>query len=566
MSPDEPVGRMSRRSMIKRSALGAAALAPTASLLEQLVTAPNRPAFAAPAFSDIQFDIGRFMPPGTFAGKNTYNDGGGTVTAAFGPVFTTFTPLKLTRNPTKADQATLANALAEIEANFDASPSGLLIVSLSYGVPYFNRLPAALVGAKVPRLASDPTRFVLENAVAGPTDVVNGKVLGANNPIPKERFNINVVLEENDMLLQLRSDSLSNLNNALLWLAGSNNLHGQSIRSPQFNGLFAPQTTRIQFMQPGLPRRVADAAAAANPNFYEFNTRINPNSSMVMGFVDQQVDSSAPNANTVTFVGDPANHNTQGFTTAKVGDYFDNGSTCHFSHVIDDLYQFYQTAAQDPTGGGGEPFTERVQYMFRSNQTGSGFQGLPVAPNADEFTNGGGPAFVNNVFQGTDAARLGAIDANGAATLTTNNDPNKTFNGQQRLGHESALQQTSRAADGTPLHIRMDGPGFDGLDVPAFQTHPDMPSISVPVPAGTNQFKLEFLIFVPTSDFFRTLRNSAGAQPLFQQFGQPNDPNGTSGGVQFADNGLERFLTATRRQNFLVPPRRHRSFPLIELT
>lgn len=31
-------------------------------------------------------------------------------------------------------------------------------------------------------------------------------------------------------------------------------------------------------------------------------------------------------------------------------------------------------------------------------------------------------------------------------------------------------------------------------------------------------------------------------------------------------NGLERFITATRRQNFLIPPRRHRAFPLIELT
>jgi hypothetical protein len=35
--------------------------------------------------------------------------------------------------------------------------------------------------------------------------------------------------------------------------------------------------------------------------------------------------------------------------------------------------------------------------------------------------------------------------------------------------------------------------------------------------------------------------------------------------VDDADNGLERFLTATRRQNFLVPPRRHRAFPLVEL-
>jgi hypothetical protein len=32
------------------------------------------------------------------------------------------------------------------------------------------------------------------------------------------------------------------------------------------------------------------------------------------------------------------------------------------------------------------------------------------------------------------------------------------------------------------------------------------------------------------------------------------------------DNGLERFLTATRRQNFLIPPRRNRAFPLVELT
>lgn len=30
--------------------------------------------------------------------------------------------------------------------------------------------------------------------------------------------------------------------------------------------------------------------------------------------------------------------------------------------------------------------------------------------------------------------------------------------------------------------------------------------------------------------------------------------------------GIERFITATRRQNFLVPPRRTRAFPLIELT
>jgi hypothetical protein len=554
---------MSRRSALRAG--GIALLLSQAAILEQVTIAPARPASAATAFTDIQFDIGQFMPAGTYAGVNTYDDGGGPVTAAFGPIYSLLTPIQLTRTPTQADQVTLANALAKIEANFDASPSGLLIVSLSYGLPYFNRLPASLVAANMPRLTQDTSRWVLENAVAGPTDVVNGIVQGANNPPPKERFNINVVLEQNDMLLHMRSDSIANLTNALAWLQGSNNLHGQVITSPSFNGLLNFQTSRVQFMQPGMPRRVADQAAAANPDWYEFHTRVNPDSSMVMGFVDQQINSSAPNKATVTFVGDPNNVNTQGFTTARAGDYFDNGSICHFSHDIDDLYQFYLTPAQDPTGGGGEPFTERVQYMFRSNQTGSGYFGLPVQPNSDEFTNGGGPAFVTNVFEGTNAAQQGAIAADGKATQQTNEDFNATFTGEQRLGHEVCLQRISRAADGTPLHVRMDGPGFDGMDVPAFETFPGQPRISSAVPAGTSQFKLQFLMFVPTSNFFNQLRVNQASQDLFAEFGQPADPSGESGGIQFADNGIERFITATRRQNLLVPPRRHRAFPLVEL-
>src|ERR1051326_6962058 len=129
---DVKAAAMSRRTMLKRSA-AATVLLSQAALLEQLLIAPARPAFAA-SFTDIQFELGQFMPAGTFAGTNTYNDGGGSITASFGPVFTLFAPIRLTRTPTKADQATLANALAAIEANFDASPSGLLIFSVTYGL------------------------------------------------------------------------------------------------------------------------------------------------------------------------------------------------------------------------------------------------------------------------------------------------------------------------------------------------------------------------------------------------------------------------------------------------
>jgi hypothetical protein len=57
------------------------------------------------------------------------------------------------------------------------------------------------------------------------------------------------------------------------------------------------------------------------------------------------------------------------------------------------------------------------------------------------------------------------------------------------------------------------------------------------------------------ADFFDTMRRNQAAQNLQTQFAV--DPN---------DNGIERFLTSTRRQNFLCPPRRHRAFPLLELT
>ena len=54
--------------------------------------------------------------------------------------------------------------------------------------------------------------------------------------------------------------------------------------------------------------------------------------------------------------------------------------------------------------------------------------------------------------------------------------------------------------------------------------------------------------------FITTMRKNQAALDLVEKYG-----------VQDDDNGLERFLTATRRQNFLVPPRVHRAFPLLEL-
>ena len=88
------------------------------------------------------------------------------------------------------------------------------------------------------------------------------------------------------------------------------------------------------------------------------------------------------------------------------------------------------------------------------------------------------------------------------------------------------------------MHIRADGPGFDSLDVPG----------------GSSLPKLHFSIFVPTAAFFATMRRSQASVDLAKKYSVPSQ-----------NLGIERFLTATRRQNFLVPPRRNRAFPLVEL-
>jgi hypothetical protein len=349
-------------------------------------------------------------------------------------------------------------------------------MTLAYGVPYFERLPGGiggrLVRSRIPRLLDEPARLALEEAVAGPTDVSP-----ANPGVTKRRFGVPVRIEANDMLVMLRSDSTKQIDAVLRRLTAS----------PALKGLLRVTSRRLMFQQNGLPRKVADSERLP------FAGSINPRSPMWMGFADQQVTGSGP-ARAVTFAGGPSAR----LTTARRGDYFDNGAIVHLSHLIEDLEQFYA-----------EPYDERVQCMFRPNP-----------PPARGRAQGGGPAFIDNVFRNPEDARTGATQ-------------------QGRIGHLAALQRCSRAADTTPLHIRADGAGFDALDVPG----------------GGKQPKLHFAMFVPTAERFAAMRRAQASLDLVDELA-----------IDERRNGIERFVTATRRQNFLVPPRRHRAFPLVELS
>jgi hypothetical protein len=446
---------------------------------------------------DVQFDLSSFIAPAQTV------DG---VVVQFPPVYTLFAPARLSSTPSREDARQLSDALDRVEQAYAFEPQGAFTF-VSYGMPYFSRFPSRMFSTLVPRLTSDTSRFALEEAVSGPTDVSPG-----NPGITKKTFNVPVRIEQNDMLITLRSDNADNLWDVMAFLAGSNRLGGERVPSPRLSCGLTFSSARVMFVQRGLPRRVADSDDLIFAGF------VNPKSPMWMGFADQQTNASAPAPN-VTFQGAGGIH----LTTAESGDYFDNGSLQHLAHDILDLAQFFDLDASGKPGDDGV-FLERVQYMFRADPP-------PSRGKADQFTNGGGPAFLNNTFQGTDDARK---SAEGIGTLP---DPD-TGKPQHRMGHLSTLQRSSRTAAGHPIHLRMDGPGYDSMDVPG----------------GSKQPKLQFTVFVPSADFFITMRRNQASLDLQKKFG-----------VDPSDNGLERFITATRRQNFLIPPRRHRAFPFAEL-
>ncbi|MGH3744844.1 MAG: DUF7405 family protein, partial [Mycobacteriales bacterium] len=411
---------LSRRSVL---GLGAAGLAgATAWAIENAVSSgavtPVTRA-AAPArtrdLPEIQHDTAAFVAPAV-----TENG----VAFQFGPAYTLLLTAQLTRTPTAADQATFAAALAAVEGHWPFSDAGVM-TAVAYGRPYLDRLPSGVVAGHMPRLRADPSRPAFEEATPQPTDVAPG------NGITKRTFNIPVVIESNDLLLTLRGDTLTDVVAAGDFLFGAKPLPGTSTGSGMAP-LLRPTSSRLITNVRGLPRLLANAS---NRMYVE---RVNPQSRLWMGFDDHQIGSDAP-ADITTFAGSDLAR----LTTAVPGDYLALASVVHLSHVILDLDQYYLPDVNNPTDSEAG-YTKRVQYMFRASDP-------PPLGGADQFTNGGGTTFVANPFVGTENAVAGAKGVR---------VPDRT----PRLGHVSTLQRVSRTKDGTPLHIRIVGAGFDAID------------------------------------------------------------------------------------------------------
>ena len=485
---DEPAG-LTRRTLLRRAA-GLGITASTLGALELLATLPAQSlAATGSALPEVQFQIEKRLP------RPVKSEG---VRARFSPVYTLFATIALTRAPTASDQATLAQALAQVEQSYPFSPAGVFTI-VAYGIPYFQRLPGGMSGpliqAHMPRLAAEPERLGARRGSARPHRRQPRKP--GNHQAPVQRAGADRVQRHAAHAAQ----RLQRNRGGRAQLADRSEHHPRGQAGRRLGSRRAPvgELAAADVPRTGTPRSIGEAEGLP------YADMLNPASPMWMGFVSQQVEGSGPPP-IVTFLG---NHSAK-LTTARHHDYFDHGSIQHLSHVIQDLEQFYERP--------GETYVRREAEMFSADP-------VPRSGNQDPYTNGGGPAFIPNIFSGTQQAER---EAQGASN----------FDGQPHIAHTTALQRTTARSRPHP------------------HAHPRRrPRLRRPRRARRHpQPKLHFSIFVPTADFFATMRRSQASLDLAQKYKVP------------ASNlGLERFLTATRRQNFLVPPRRNRAFPLVEL-
>jgi hypothetical protein len=253
-----------------------------------------------------------------------------------------------------------------------------------------------------------------------------------------------------------------------------------------------------------LPKAMATAAGVPGADL------IPDTAQLFLGFTSTQTHTQGQSA--------IANFETLGLVDMRDG-YFRGGTNLHLSHIFENLEAWYLDF----------DYRERVDTTFRPQlEAKEGAQTLPQRPQ-----DAAGERDVR-----TDFRRFGAI-GHGASIQPT-----------------SRLQMDVRGADGrlyrkgSAIPLRAD---FNTLDNPFFWTADPKRDGFYDQPAAG----VHFLTFNPSSDDFR--RNRLAMDGVF--------PDGTRLPIQQRSRGqgLNSVLRTTHRQNFLVPPRSRRSFPLVEL-
>jgi hypothetical protein len=314
-----------------------------------------------------------------------------------------------------------------------------------------------------------------------------------------------VVLEDNHVMFKLRSDSSSIVRGAEAALFDNPN------SGAYIGDLFDLTSKRIGFLGRGFgtPTVGKQLALAAGVEGAE---QIPDAAQLYMGFTSTQTQALGPD-------NIPSFETLRGVTDQWPNGYFAAGCAMHLSHLYLDLNLWYDSF----------DYATRVKRMF-SPRTSVPAAGTVTIPN--------GPSQLATMAQvKADAQSL------------------------HQAGHNALLQQAARLAattydnygrrrtQGTSVPLRED---FNTLDDPFAWAPGGVRPASKP--------GMHFVAFLPGHHLFQRARLAMdGVMP------DGTDLRAAPYNIPAADAGINGMVRASHRQNYVIPPRRNRSFPLVEL-
>jgi hypothetical protein len=322
-----------------------------------------------------------------------------------------------------------------------------------------------------------------------------------------------MVLENNHVMFKFRSDSsaiVSGVERALFEDQNSGAYIGD---------LFDLNSKRIGFLGRGFGTRSIGKTLALQAGVAGAD-KIPEKAQLMMGFTSTQTQALGP-------TNLPSFETLRGVTDQWPNGYFAAGCAMHLSHLYLDLDTWYNSTRT-------QAYAERVKRMFSPRTP------VPGDPNTVTILNG--PTQVSTMAQVKQDAATGV------------------------LGHNALLQQAARLANttydnynqrrvkGTSVPLRED---FNTLDDPFFWFVDANGQVQTPPP---NKPGMHFVAFLPGHHLFHRARLAMdGVMPDGTNFRNPPYS------ISDENNGINARMSASHRQNYVIPPRRNRSLPLVEL-
>ncbi|MEV6057924.1 hypothetical protein [Streptomyces sp. NPDC052107] len=514
--PDaEESANPSRRSFIAAATLGVALTsAGIYEVIDKLITPPERAAVEAnKPVPPEQYAIPTpriIMDDGTGVASNN-----GTIPVLIPPLHNHVitATLKIPANAKALQEAQhhLESVIQGLEKRFPPPPIGLGVV-VAWGLPYFQHY--------IPSLGRSSHFFKARTRYPDylPVDLITSKERGRTvyalqdartypSDQPPAGFG-QVRLEQNHVAVLLRSDSLDNI------MEGTNALFGA--RSGQAGDLFMVTSIRRGFTGGGHTGQQSLASKLAIEAGLPGAKSIPVHAPIFLGFTTtiKSAESSTPVSNLETL---------PGWTDQWPNGYFRYGTIMPLSHLHSDLATWY---GEGRAGSRDFPeYADRLRAMYRPGLSVPGGTVTVDPPVENE----------DDIFQRV--KQSGSYGHNGSMQPVN------------RLQEATTSNYGVTYPVGTPVSNRGD---FATLDNPfQYTSDPVGDHYSTEKAAG-----LHFLIFVPTTETFNRIRLAMD--------GYYSDVKRLDFPPRSPKAGLNAVVHTTHRQNFLIPPRSRRSFPLAE--